>query len=132
MPITFTPQQGMVLMCDFSSGSVPPEINKVRHVIVVSPRRRKHSGSCTVVPLSTVAPNPIEPYHYRIEANEYSFLKRNTDSWVKADLVMHVSFQRLDRVLDNGRHTSPSLSAEDFRAVQRAVWEGLGRPGPLS
>jgi uncharacterized protein YifN (PemK superfamily) len=40
MPIKFIPAQGMVLMCDFDSGFVPPEITKVRHVVVVSPRQR--------------------------------------------------------------------------------------------
>jgi len=130
MPIPFTPQPGMVLMCDFSSGAVPPEINKVRHVVVVSPRRRSHTGSCTVVPFSTVAPNPIEPFHVRIPANRYGFLKRNTDVWVKADLVAHVSFGRLDRVLENGRYASPSLTVADLEAIRVAVWEGLGRPGP--
>ena len=131
MPILFTPIPGMVLMCDFSSGSIPPEINKVRHVVVVSPRRRRHTGSRTVVPFSTVAPNPVEPYHYRIAANRYSFLKKNTDVWVKADLVAHVSFQRLDRVFDNGRYASPSVTDEDLKAVRVAVWEGLGRPGQV-
>jgi mRNA interferase MazF len=129
MPIPFTPTPGMVLMCDFSSGSVPPEINKVRHVVVISPRRRRHTGSCTVVPFSTVAPNPVEPFHVRIPANTYGFLKKDTDVWVKGDLVAHVSFQRLDRVLENGRFTSPSLTNDDFAAIQIAVWEGLGRPG---
>jgi uncharacterized protein YifN (PemK superfamily) len=85
MPITFTPEPGMILMCDFSSGSIPPEMNKVRHVVVVSPRRRRHSGSCLIVPMSTVAPNPVELYHYRIRADAYSFFKRGTDIWAKCD-----------------------------------------------
>jgi mRNA interferase MazF len=119
----------MVLMCDFSSGSVPPEINKIRHVVVVSPRRRRHTGSCTVVPLSTVAPNPVERYHLRIPANTYGFLKKDTYVWAKGDLVAHVSFQRLDRVLENNRYCSPSLDSEDVAGIRLAVWEGLGRPG---
>jgi uncharacterized protein YifN (PemK superfamily) len=129
MPITFTPEPGTILMCDFSSGSVPPEMNKVRHTVVVSPRRRRHSGSCLVVPMSTVAPNPVEAYHHRIPADRYSFFKRRTDVWAKCDLVTHVSFARLDRVFDNGRYSSPLLSPEDFEAIRKGVWEALGRPG---
>jgi mRNA interferase MazF len=129
MPITFTPEPGMILMCDFRSGSVPPEMNKIRHVVVVSPRRRRRSGSCLVVPMSTVAPNPVEPYHHRIPADRYSFFKPRTDVWAKCDLVTHVSFVRLDRVFDAGRYASPSLSPEDFSAIRRGVWEALGRPG---
>lgn len=128
MAILFVPQQGMVLMCDFDTGFVPPEIAKVRHVVVISPRHRRNSGSCLVVPLSTVAPNPMEPFHYRIPANTYSFFRKNTDVWAKADLLSHVSFGRLDRVLDAGKYCSPMLSPADLQAIQQAVWEALGRP----
>jgi uncharacterized protein YifN (PemK superfamily) len=74
MSINFAPKAGQVLMCNFGMASVPPEMGKIRHVVVLSPRRRRNSGTFLVVPLSTVAPNPIEPYHYRIRANKYSFL----------------------------------------------------------
>jgi len=128
MSILFIPRQGMVLMCDFDTGFVPPEITKVRHVIVVSPRHRRNSGSCLVVPLSTVAPQPVEPFHYRIPANTYSFFRKNADVWAKADLFSHVSFGRLDRVLDGGKYCSPMLNRSDLEGVQHAVWEALGRP----
>ena len=128
MSIQFVPHQGMVLMCDFDTGFVPPEMTKVRHVVVVSPRHRRNSGSCLVVPLSTVAPNPVERFHYRIPANTYSFFRKNTDVWAKADLLSHVSFGRLDRVLDGGKYCSPSLNPLDLKGIQLAVWEALGRP----
>src|ERR1700675_4404405 len=117
-------------MCNFESGFIPPEITKVRHVVVMSPRHRRSSGSCLVVPFSTVAPNPVEPYHYRIAANSYSSVKKNTDVWAKGDLLSHVSFGRLDRVLDGGKYVSPTLNPSDFRSVQLAAWEALGRPAP--
>jgi mRNA interferase MazF len=128
MSITFVPHQGMVLMCDFDTGFVPPEMTKVRHVVVISPRHRRNTGSCLVVPFSTVAPNPVEPFHYRIAANAYSFFKKDTDVWAKADLLSHVSFGRLDRVLDGGKYCSPRLSPSDLKGIQSAVWEALGRP----
>jgi uncharacterized protein YifN (PemK superfamily) len=118
----------MVLMCDFGLSTVPPEISKMRHVIVVSPKHRRRSGSCLVVPFSTVAPNPVEPFHFRVPANTYSFFKRNTDVWAKCDLITHVSLQRLDRVLDGGKYCSPKLAPAEFLEIQRCVWEALGRP----
>jgi uncharacterized protein YifN (PemK superfamily) len=118
----------MVLMCDFGFGFIPPEINKERHVVVVSPRARRRSGSCLVVPFSTVAPNPQERFHFRIPANAYSFFKKDTDIWAKADLITHVSLQRLDRVLDRGRYCSPKLDLVDFQQIQQCIWEALGRP----
>jgi mRNA interferase MazF len=128
MGIKFVPSSGMVLMCDFDTGFVPPEMTKVRHVVVVSPRHRRNSGTCLVVPFSTVAPNPVEPFHYRIPADSYSFFKKNADVWAKGDLVSHVSFGRLDRVLDNGKYCSPSLKPEDLKCIQSAVWQALGQP----
>ncbi len=130
MPITFTPQPGTVLMCDFSSGFVAPEMNKVRHVVVVSPRRRRNAGCCIVVPISTVAPNPVEGYHLRIPANKYSCFKKDTDVWAKGDMVAHVSFQRLDRVLCDGKWSTPTVSFEDLNRIQNLVWEALGCPAP--
>jgi uncharacterized protein YifN (PemK superfamily) len=118
----------MVLMCDFDTGFVPPEITKVRHVVVVSPRHRRSTGSCLVVPFSTVVPNPVEPFHYRIPANSYSFFKKETDVWAKADLLSHVSFGRMDRVLDAGKFCSPTLHPLHLKGIQVAVWEALGRP----
>ena len=86
-------------MCDFR-GLIEPEMTKVRHVAVLSPRRRRQHGTCLVVPFSTVAPNPIESYHHRIPANSYSFFKGDTDVWAKADMITHVSLARLDRLLE--------------------------------
>jgi uncharacterized protein YifN (PemK superfamily) len=130
MAITFSPEPGAVLMCDFSVGAVPPEMTKIRHVVVISPRRRRGSGSgsCIVVPFSTGAPNPVERYHYCIQANTYDFFKKDTAVWAKGDMVNHVSFQRLDRVLVNGKHTATSLNPEDLRIIQQLVWEALGCP----
>lgn len=113
-------------MCNFAMATVPPEMGKIRHVVILSPRRRRNPGTYLIVPLSTVAPNPIEPYHYRIPANKYSFFKRNADIWVKGDMITNVSAARLDRVLDNGQYSSPILMTEDFLSIQLAVLEALG------
>ncbi len=61
MPITFVPDPGDVLMCDFTTGFQPPEMVKVRKVVVLSPRSRTAMpDTLLVVPLSKTAPVPRE------------------------------------------------------------------------
>ena len=45
MAINFTQKRGTVLMCNFD-GFKKPEMVKRRHVVVVSPRYRRHTGLC--------------------------------------------------------------------------------------
>ena len=95
MSIQYHPETGTILICDFS-GFVPPEMVKRRPVIVVSPRFREREKLCTVVPLSTTAPNKIAPYHFQLYLNPP--LPPPYDSgihWVKADMLYTVSFTRL-------------------------------------
>ena len=61
--LTFQPKPGTLLVCDFGTGFKMPEMVKKRPVVVISPRRRR-SRLCTVVPLSTTAPNPVERFHH--------------------------------------------------------------------
>jgi uncharacterized protein YifN (PemK superfamily) len=126
MPITFVPQTGHVLMCDFTTGFVRPEMQKKRHCVVVSPRYRQHTGCCLVVPFSTVAPNPIEPHHYVIAADKYPFFAEGLEIWAKADMLTHAAFSRLDRVLVQGRYTSPLLDHDDLYGIQMAVLHAVG------
>jgi uncharacterized protein YifN (PemK superfamily) len=127
MAITFVPKPGQVLMCNFDSdGFIRPEMQKIRHCVVISPRGRRHTGCCIIVPISGVAPDPVEHHHVLISANKYSFFKKDQDVWAKGDMVTHVAFARLDRVLDQGRYASPSVSAEDFKAIQAAVLNAMG------
>lgn len=125
MPITFHPNPGTVLICDFATGFQPPEMVKRRHIVVMSPRRRHHSGLCLVVPFSTVMPYPIERFHHVIPIGAYPFFDPAKDTWAKGDMVTCVAFHRLDRVILNGRYVTPRLRAEDFAAIQRAVLAAL-------
>jgi uncharacterized protein YifN (PemK superfamily) len=125
MPITFHPRPGTVLICDFSTGFQPPEMVKRRHVVVVSPRRRHHSGLCLVVPFSTVSPDPVEAFHHVISVGTYPFFHPHRDVWAKGDMLTCVAFGRLDRVLLNGHYVVPSLRPDDFTAIQRAVLAAL-------
>ncbi|VAW97396.1 hypothetical protein MNBD_GAMMA21-2502 [hydrothermal vent metagenome] len=65
MAITIHPSPGQILLCDFSQGFRAPEMVKSkRPVIVLTPSFSHRSGLVTVVPLSTVRPDPIMPFHY--------------------------------------------------------------------
>lgn len=126
MPISFMPKRGQILMCDYTNGFVPPEMQKIRHCIVISPERK--TGTCIVVPLSTVPPSRIEAYHYKMPRNVYQCLECGTDVWVKADMITHASFQRLDRPKENGRFASVFLKTEHLTDITDAVLAAIGHP----
>lgn len=112
-------------MCDFTSGFKAPEMVKRRHVVVVSPRYRRHTGLCMVVPFSTVAPYEIEPHHYEILPGTYDFFDPVKSVWAKCDMLTCVCFERLDRVLLYGRYQTPLLKEKDLRAIQLGVGKAL-------
>lgn len=95
MGLTYHPEIGTIVLCDFH-GFVPPEMVKRRPVIIVSPRLRHRDNLCTIVPLSTTPPNPVMAYHYKLKLDNP--LPAPYDSpfqWVKGDMVTSVSFKRL-------------------------------------
>jgi mRNA interferase MazF len=95
MAIHYHPEQGSILVCDFT-GFKAPEMTKRRPVVVVSPRLRRRSNLCTVVPLSTTDPSQVEPYHYRLHTIPPLPAPYDKPAhWVKADMVYTVSFERL-------------------------------------
>jgi mRNA interferase MazF len=112
-------------MCDFTTGFRPPEMVKRRHVVVVSPRYRRHTGLCLVVPFSTVAPHEIEPHHYEIRPGTYDFFDAAKTTWAKCDMLTCVCFERLDRLLLYGRYQAPRLRLNDLQAIQRCVGHAL-------
>ena len=117
----FQPKPGMLLMCDFDTGFKPPEMVKVRPVVVISPgRKRSRARLCTVVPLSSAAPKPVESFHCRINPQSLPrTLRRRRDSWAKCDMLYTVSVDRLDRVRVN-RGGKPTYGTP-------RVSDGIGR-----
>ena len=131
MALTFRPRPGTLLMCDFNTGFKPPEMTKRRPVVVISPRRRRlMSKLCTVVPLSTAVPNPVEPFHHRMNPRSVPVELGTQESWAKCDMLYTVSMERLDRVLVNrdGRRVfiAPRVLNEDLDAIRRGVTSALG------
>ena len=126
MAITFVPDAGDVLICDFT-GFVAPEMTKTRRVIVLSPRsRRIIPRTYLVVPVSRTVPVPREPCHHEFHAKSYPFFDQTQSVWVKADMVTCVAAHRLDRVKILGRFARCSLLKEDLNAVRRRVLFALG------
>jgi uncharacterized protein YifN (PemK superfamily) len=112
-------------MCDFTTGFKPPEMVKRRHVVVVSPRYRRHTGLCLVVPFSTVAPRDVEPHHLEILPGTYDFLDPTKSTWAKADMLTCVCFDRLDRLILYGRYVAPPLKDKHLSEIQRCVAHAL-------
>ena len=81
MTIREHPPAGSILMCDFTSGFRPPEMVKVRPVVVISPKIAARPGLCTIVALSTTAPDPVMPYHCQID------IRPRLPDWMQSDGV---------------------------------------------
>lgn len=130
MPLTFHPAAGAVVVCDYSTGFRPPEMVKVRPVVVISPRRRG-SQLVTVVPISSTAPSPIEPWHYELPPGAYPPARGPV--WVKADMIATVALTRLDRIRVKGPsgqrvYQVYHLAATDMLAIGLAVKAALALP----
>jgi mRNA interferase MazF len=128
MPLSFHPAPGAIVICDYSTGFQAPEMVKVRPVVVISPRRRS-SQLVTVVPLSSVAPVPVEPWHVPLPIGAYP--PARGPMWVKADMVAAVAMARLDRVKvksPGGIRTYQvfQVDAECMAAIRAAVKAALG------
>jgi uncharacterized protein YifN (PemK superfamily) len=131
MALIFHPEPGMVLICDYNTGFRAPEMVKRRPVVVISPRPRRKTMLCTVVPLSTTAPNPIEPHHYKISPDSLPGNLAENETWAKCDMLSAVSLSRLDRVkirMPDGRreYVAKRVTDADLVEIQRAVLCGLG------
>ncbi len=120
-------------MCDFQTGFVPPEMVKRRQVVVISPKIAARPGLCTVVPLSTTAPNPVMQYHCQVDLpDELPDWMDKQGVWVKADMMFAASLKRLDLIrlgkdLGGKRtYAMKPLSSGEIRKIRAAVLAGLG------
>jgi uncharacterized protein YifN (PemK superfamily) len=124
MALSVYPKAGMVVACNFH-GYVEPEMIKVRPVVVISPNHLRRPGLCTIIPLSTTAPDPIEPYHYKLAASP--FPHEPELAWAKCDMVATVSVLRLDRVkLGRGKYQIYYVSMDTVRAMRRCACLSFG------
>ena len=121
MAIQFHPRPATVLICNFETGFVPPEMVKPRRVIVISPKKFNNLGTCMVVPVSKTPPNEAPPLHIQFPAGKYHFFHRDFPCWAKCNMVYSVSLQRLDRLRVGTEYLTPSITELDLRLVRRTV-----------
>jgi uncharacterized protein YifN (PemK superfamily) len=139
VPIDFHPGYGIVLYCDFSHQAVP-EMVKSRPVVVLS-RKNANLKLCTVVPLSGTEPDPVQPWHHRMDFSSPTIpacLKGN-DWWAKCDCLATVSFARLDRIRagkcpNTGKRlfASPRVCTRDEIGIKMGIVSHLGMSDLIS
>ncbi|GAW42051.1 PemK-like protein [Brevundimonas sp. SH203] len=133
MAIREHPKIGTILMCDFDSGFTPPEMVKRRPVVVVSPKIVARPGLCTVVPLSTTAPDPVMQFHCQIDLPDLlpDWLDKK-GVWVKADMMVAVALSRLDFIrLAKSRqgkreYCFSTITSDNLRTIRGCILAGLG------
>ncbi len=117
---------GQVLVGDFSDLKAP-EINKIRPVIVISPKLPNRGGLVAVVPISLTPPITDLFYCHRLSRNYHPLEADDVPSWAKCDVVMNVALRRLQGFKVSRRKWEiPNLSMQDLEAVRFAVMRGLG------
>lgn len=126
MALNFFPKAGQIYMADFR-GFVPPEMVKVRPVVVISPKLPYRSEIVTIVPLSTTAPIHALPFCVKLSQNYMPGGDKNLESWAKCDMVLNVATTRLTAIrIGKRKYAYPSLSEADSDAVKAGVLHGLG------
>ncbi len=133
MALKFHPKAGTILLCNYNTGFVVPEMVKRRPVVVISPRLRFRDRLCTVVPFSETTPDRILDYHYQLTLERP--LPPPFDAnpvWVKCDMLATVTFSRLD-LIRTGRdpqgkrkYLTPILPDHDLKAIRACVLRALG------
>jgi mRNA interferase MazF len=132
MTVTIHPQPGTIVRVDLNEGFRPPEMCKRRPAIVLSPAIPGRTFMCTIVPLSTSAPNPVLPHHMELTFNPV--LPRPYSEprmWLKGDIVLTVAFHRLRLLFsewDHGQRVYDErvIDRETFERVRTCVRAGLG------
>lgn len=136
MAITIHPHVGQILLCDFSQGFKEPEMVKShRPVLVISPYIQGRDKLVTIVALSTVEPNPIKPFHYKIPKCSMPMLGRfqENDTWLKGDIIYTVGFHRLDLIqlgtrdsqTGKRRYFNQKLGREQMIDIYKCVLHGI-------
>lgn len=126
MAINFYPRAGQILVCDFS-GFQPPEMCKVRPIIVVSPRLPHRGEIVTVVPISTTEASHRLPFVVKLSKNYHPGEANDLACWAKCDMVMNIARSRLNGFkVGRRRWETPQATGDDLEAVRRGVIYGLG------
>ncbi|MCQ8186296.1 type II toxin-antitoxin system PemK/MazF family toxin [Parvularcula maris] len=126
MPLKFHPRAGQVLVCDLSDFK-PPEMVKVRPVVVISPRLPDRGGIVTIVPLSTTPPRKPYPFVVPLSRSYKPGGEPSVQTWAKCDMILNIGLHRLNAFKVGRRKWEiPEMTYADLRAVRRGVVFGLG------
>jgi len=134
VPISIHPKIGQILLCDFSGFKEPEMVKSKRPVVVVSGALKGRAGLVTVVPLSTVKPDPVQPYHYLLPKQFMPMLKyfQQSDSWVKGDMLYTIAFYRLNLIQLGTRNAvgkrnyfQNRLGTEQMQEIHKCILHGL-------
>jgi mRNA interferase MazF len=132
MVLAYYPNPGEILLCDYGTNVVAPEMRKRRPAVVVTPRLRRRGELVGVVPLSTTEPDILEDFHCRLElAHPLPAPFDRPLMWAKCDMLSVVSRARLDR-FKAGRgggkriFIAGKVSVEQLKAIRAAMLCGLG------
>lgn len=132
MAITFDPERGRILMCDYDMARVPPEMDKLRRVVVISPKSHNHRhgagpGRCVVVPFSATDPGRfLTPADVPFPANRYRCL--TVPTWAICSAIMSVSHDRLDRYFISKAYgySTERLTPADMARIEDGLRHALG------
>ena len=132
MALLFHPKAGLIVVCNYETGFVKPEMVKTRTAVVITPRLRRRDGLCTVVPLSTTEPGNVEDYHYKLELDrELPKPWEGKVKWAKCDMFATVSFARLSPIkLGRGpdgqrKYLNTPIPDNDLLGIRRGVLHAL-------
>jgi mRNA interferase MazF len=133
--ITFHPRIGQILMCDFTTGFVEPEMVKRRPVLVISSALSGRDSLATIIALSTTPPPIVMPYHLQLPKASLPQIGKFQEkvTWLKGDMIYTVGFHRLDLIqlgtrnpITNKRmYYNNRLSREQMKQVYQCVLHGL-------
>ncbi len=132
MALKYHPKPRTIIVCDYNTGFVEPEMVKLRPVVVISPNFKHRAGLCTVVPFSLTEPDVIMGYHCEITFERLLPSPFDAESmWIKGDMVATVGFGRLN-LLRTGRdqtgkrkYIEPKLSQEDMQKFYGCVLNSI-------
>lgn len=132
MALLYYPNPGEILICDYGTNIIAPEMEKRRPVVIVTPRLRRRGELVGIVPLSTSEPDALEDFHCRIELpNPLPAPFDSPVMWAKCDMFSVVARARLDR-FKAGRgggkriYVAGKVSEEQLKAIKAAMLCGLG------
>lgn len=109
-------------------------VKRERPVVILTGSIKGRANLVTITPLSTVEPNPIQPYHYRIPKQSMPMLGvyQTNDSWLKGDMIYTVGFHRLNLIRLGKRgpdgkrlYFTSRLGSDQMKQIYQCILHGL-------